>query len=354
LTPEARDKVQALLRTDADSLAPHDIAGAATWADRYQNSDKDTTKTRYNATAAWHFADIDAVRPNIPAACFGQTSLPIGTPASKGPAKACVIDKVNQFWAELADPKTSAGERVVALKFLLNLVADLHQPLRVADESNNHGMLIPVTASSATPGDLFHYWDSVYVQALGPDPKSVAQKLIAGQSAADARQWSSGAPQLWALEAHQLGVDRAYGISGVDQNGRLALPDSDVDKGVKTVALQLGRAGVRLAYVLNQALAPSSLPKEAQPAVAAGDKEAGRAFALGVCSVCHVVSPDQLSPREFTTAPDFQSIANTRGMSDVALHEFLFGTHPTMPNMRLSEKQADDVIAFILQLRTGP
>jgi len=230
----------------------------------------------------------------------------------------------------------------------------LHQPLRVADESNAHGLLIPVSSSSATPGDLFHYWDSTYVQALGPDSKGVAQKLIAEQSDADVRQWSSGGPQLWALEAHQLGVDRAYGISGVESNGRLALPDSDVATGVKTVAMQLGRAGVRLAYVLNDALAPASLPKTAPAAVAAGDAEAGHAFALATCSVCHVVSPDQPSPREFTTAPDFQSIAGTRGISDVALHEFLFGVHPTMPNMHLSEKQADDVIAFILRLRKAP
>jgi hypothetical protein len=38
----------------------------------------------------------------------------------------------------------------------------------------------------------------------------------------------------------------------------------------------------------------------------------------------------------------------------VALHEFLFGTHPTMPNMHLSEPQADNLIAFILKLRKAP
>jgi len=354
MTSAAKERVQALLQADTDKLTGHDIASAATWADKYQDSDKDTTKTRYNATIAWHFADIDAVRPNIPAACFGQPALPPGTPASQGPAKACIIDKVNQFWVELADPKTGAGERVIALKYLLNLVGDLHQPLRVADESNAHGALIPVESSSASPGDLFGYWDSAYVHALGPDAKSVAQSLIAQMSPAEVSQWSSGAPQLWALEAHQLGVDRAYGMSASDHNGRLALPDSDVATGVKTDALQLSRAGVRLAYVLNSALAPASLPKSAEPTVAAGDPEAGHAFALATCSVCHVVSPDQVSPREFTTAPDFQSIANTNGISGVALHEFLFGTHPTMPNMHLSEPQADNLIAFILKLRKTP
>jgi mono/diheme cytochrome c family protein len=157
------------------------------------------------------------------------------------------------------------------------------------------------------------------------------------------------------LEAHQLGVDRAYGISGTpNDKGQLVLPDSDVAKGVETVGLQLSRAGVRLAYVLNTALDPAAYPENARSAALTGDKSAGKALALGTCSTCHVVSPDQASPKEFTNAPDFQSIANTRGMSDVALREFLYGAHPTMPNMHLSESQGEDVIAFILQLRKAP
>lgn len=352
LSPAAKDKIQAMLQADTDPLTAHDFASEATWADKFADSDKMTTKTRYEATRNWHFADIDASRPNIPEACFGQPALPAGQPASQGPAKACVIDKVNQFWVELADPKTNPAERLVALKFLLNLVGDLHQPLRVADESNNHGGAILVAASSITAGDLFDYWDSAYVAALAPDAKSVAQQLVSQITETDMHQWASGAPQLWALEAHQLGVDRAYGVSGsINDKGQLMIPDSDVAKGVKTVALQLSRAGVRLAYILNNALDPAAHPLPVHPTAAAGNKEAGRAFALAICSVCHVVSPDQASPRQFTTAPDFQSIANTRGMSDVALREFLSGTHPTMPNMHLTETQIDDVTAFILNLR---
>lgn len=350
LSPSAKAKVEAMLKADTDPLTAHDIASAATWADKYRDSDKKPARTRYDATSAWHYAEIEAARPNIPQACFGQPALPAGTLASQGQAKACIIDKVNQFWSELADPKTDAAERLVALKFLLNLVGDIHQPLRVADESNSHGAAIAVAASSITPGDLFDYWDAAFVNALGPDPKAVAQQLIAQVNEKDASAWASGAPQLWALEAHQLGVDRAYGISGnVNGQGQIVLSDAEVGKDVKTVALQLSRAGIRLAYILNDALAPAE--KAAQPAHTAGDKTMGRALALGTCAVCHVVAPDQASPKEFTTAPDFQAIADTRGMSDTALHEFLFGAHPTMPNMRLSEKQADDVSAFIMQLR---
>jgi hypothetical protein len=38
------------------------------------------------------------------------------------PANACVVDKINPFAAELADPKTDAEERLIALKFLLHFI----------------------------------------------------------------------------------------------------------------------------------------------------------------------------------------------------------------------------------------
>ncbi len=77
----------------------------------------------------------------------------------------------------------------------------------------------------------------------------------------------------------------------------------------------------------------------------------GRAFALQVCTPCHVVADKQLSPRRFTTAPDFRAIANIRGMTETSLHAFLSTPHPSMPNLILSQAEQDRVIAYILSLR---
>ena len=41
-----------------------------------------------------------------------------------------------------------------------------------------------------------------------------------------------------------------------------------------------------------------------------GDAKKGRAFALEVCTPCHVVAENQLSPRRLATAPEFLGIAN--------------------------------------------
>jgi hypothetical protein len=104
------------------------------WADKYRDSDRDTTRNRYEATWRWHFVDIELGQQDLGPACFGHPALPPGVPASKGPPRACVVDKINQFAAELGDPATGASEQLLALQFLLHFVGDLHQPLHAADD----------------------------------------------------------------------------------------------------------------------------------------------------------------------------------------------------------------------------
>jgi cytochrome c2 len=82
-----------------------------------------------------------------------------------------------------------------------------------------------------------------------------------------------------------------------------------------------------------------------------GNPTAGRAFAREVCTPCHVVASDQLSPRRFVIGPDFQSIAKTPGMTETALQAFLMTWHPRMPNLILTPQEAADVIAYISSLR---
>ena len=90
-------------------------------------------------TWRWHFVDVELGQPDLVAACFGHPALPPGIPASKGPPQACVVDKINQFSAELGDPATAYSEQLVALKFLLHFVGDLHQPLHASDDHDSGG-----------------------------------------------------------------------------------------------------------------------------------------------------------------------------------------------------------------------
>jgi S1/P1 Nuclease len=254
LEPAARKRVAALLAADTDTLTAHDIAAEATWADKYRDANEGGARAR---TREWHFVDIELSAPSLDQACFGHPPVPPGALASNGPAHDCVVDKVREFAAELAGPGTPPEEQVVALKFLLHLVGDVYQPLHASDDHDRGGNDKRVSAPGFRAGNLHHYWDTEFVNQLGPDPQGVASDLIESITQDQVSAWSRGGPADWAQESFALARDDAYGqLPQPTARGSIRLSDDYVTMATQDVATQLGKAGVRLAMVLNQALGP--------------------------------------------------------------------------------------------------
>jgi hypothetical protein len=258
LNPTARTQVTALLAGDSSGLTPTTgIADESAWADKFRDSDRNTTRVHYHQTRDWHFIDVEIDRPDIDAACYGHPALPPGANASDGPAADCIVDKIEQFRGELANPATATDERRLALQFLLHLVGDLHQPLHAADDHDRGGNDIRVVAPGSAAGTLHHYWDTVFVARLGADPGAVADSLIAGISERQRRSFSSGSPTDWARESFEIAKSQVYGKlprAGTGRaRGALLLDEGDSADAGAVIALQLQRAGVRLARVLNEA-----------------------------------------------------------------------------------------------------
>ncbi|WP_339083683.1 cytochrome c [Hyphomicrobium sp. ghe19] len=106
--------------------------------------------------------------------------------------------------------------------------------------------------------------------------------------------------------------------------------------------------GTKSHYVLAMTLALFT-PAKAH-AGEPGNADIGRIFALDHCSECHAVKENEvLSPN--AGAPSFTSVANTSGMTGLALSAWLDTAHPTMPNFILSKQNRDDVIAYIISLK---
>ncbi len=250
LDPAVHDQVTALLATDTDKLTKHDIASEATWADRYRDSDVKSTKKRYNATYWWHLTYTG--QP-----CTGRSDAPHGATASSGPPKDCVVTKINQFAAELAAPSTPPKERLLALKFLLNLVADVNDPLR--DSDNQGANTMKVTADGFKAGTLARYWEYDFVARNGTDAHAVASQWTATITDAESHAWQAGAPENWAQQGFEIARDNIYGkLPPPDAKGVYHLDATYVDDASGIVTLQLHKAGLRLAKILNKALAKSS------------------------------------------------------------------------------------------------
>jgi hypothetical protein len=249
LTPTAKAKVDALLASDADPLTPPDFAHRATWADKYRNSHRET--------AAWHFVDIEIGNPDLGAACFGFPGL-AGRPASAGPAQDCVVNKVDEFEAELSSPSTPPAERLLAFKFLIHFVADLHQPLHASDHDDRGGNCIGLSPSPDGRGTNLHaYWDTGVVQALGGSAKAIAADLARRITSADVVAWSRGDPKSWAMESFGMARKDTYALPSrptCADHGAVELSAAYQAEARKDAALQLEKAGVRMAVLLNRAL----------------------------------------------------------------------------------------------------
>lgn len=82
-----------------------------------------------------------------------------------------------------------------------------------------------------------------------------------------------------------------------------------------------------------------------------GNSDSGKRLVLELCSGCHVVALDQQRPA-IDVVPAFATIANDPDTTAFRLRVFLHDTpHPVMPNYIFTDKEVDDLIAYILSLR---
>ena len=252
LTPAAKSKVDAMLAADTDTLTAPDFASRATWADEYRNSHRET--------AAWHYVNVEIDHPDFESACFG---FPAPTPgagrvASAGPARDCIANKITEFEAELRSSSTAPLERLIALKFLMHLVGDLHQPLHVSDHNDRGGNCIGLSPSpDGHDTNLHAYWDTGVVEALGSTADTIADRLDRRITPGELSAWARGDAKAWAMESFELSRKDVYALPSrptCNDHGVVTLAPEYEAAAVRDAALQLEKAGVRMAVLLNRAL----------------------------------------------------------------------------------------------------
>jgi mono/diheme cytochrome c family protein len=84
----------------------------------------------------------------------------------------------------------------------------------------------------------------------------------------------------------------------------------------------------------------------------------GRAIALRVCAICHVVADDQaVAPTLKPPAPSFADIAARPNVTEAFLRDFLTKPHgqaralSAMPGFLMPSYQADAAIAYLMSLK---
>jgi hypothetical protein len=250
LTAKTKMQVDALLASDTDTLTPPDFSSRATWADQYRNSHRET--------AAWHFVDLEIDGPDLKSACFGFPALAPGQAASAGPANDCVVDKIQEFEDELGSAATPPTEQLLALKFLIHFIGDVHQPLHASDHHDRGGNCIDISPiEGARSNNLHAFWDTGVLQALGASPVDVAMRLEREITPSQVQIWSAGDAKAWALESFAVARAVAYQLPSeptCQARGMVTLSAAYRTSARLAAITQLERAGIRMAYVLNRTL----------------------------------------------------------------------------------------------------
>jgi mono/diheme cytochrome c family protein len=100
--------------------------------------------------------------------------------------------------------------------------------------------------------------------------------------------------------------------------------------------------------MLAAACAPS------QPGVTAaagpGNASLGLRYAEQNCASCHAITVGAATSPVPEATP-FDTIANTPGMTRIALNAWLHTSHPSMPNFIIDQAHIDDVSAYLETLK---
>lgn len=229
LTPSAKRQIQEMLGGDlVDSMED-----ASVWADRIRPSHRETSP--------WHYVDIEITSGGYKA----QRDCPGGD---------CVVAQIYKDADILRDRKSPSALRIEALKFLIHFLGDVHQPLHCADNHDRGGNKVHVVAGRRH-ANLHEIWDADVVQALGRQPETVSGYLAANITETEKRKWAQGSAIDWANESFGIAKSEIYGrnrISGTMTD--LRLPQGYARSEDRIAAVQLQKAGVRLAILLNRVL----------------------------------------------------------------------------------------------------
>jgi nuclease S1 len=160
----------------------------------------------------------------------------------------CVVSKIHDFQRVLQDPKAGRAEKQEALKFLVHFIEDLTQPLHVGDTGSRGGNLIQVRFWGHG-SNLHRVWDTKIIEHFSENESDWLGDINMIASS----EWEKGTPEEWATDTLQV-AQKAFllpGTQNVIPSGT-AIGEDYCRWALPIIQEQLAKAGVRLAWVLNQ------------------------------------------------------------------------------------------------------
>lgn len=216
LTPAARAEAARLLALEPGAT----LESIATWADEHRSPD----------TGAWHYVN------------FPRGTCVFDAPRDC-PEERCVVQAI-AGQLQVLDSDAPDAARLLALKYVVHLVADVHQPLHAGHGDDRGGNTYQVQALQRGT-NLHALWDAGFLHHWSQPTATLARRLLP-QSLAPAAHGAN--PAQAAQESCQI-----VGSPGFYPASRQVGLDY-LEQFTPTVEQRLALAGARLADALNRAL----------------------------------------------------------------------------------------------------
>ena len=211
----------------------------------------DVVRDRFPNTANNHFV-------NIPKAADVYQPDHCQNDPEKGD---CILAALERFRADAMNPAESISRRRFALKFIVHLIGDMHQPLHCSNDNDLGANLIKVKWFGEET-NLHKVWDSKIIAHSELTEEEFVDALMSDLSTQEINAFKSGNLLRWAMEAHTLASTNArkntngQELSKDNDPDEQKLDDDYYDKRWAVVDKQLLRGGMRLARVLDWMFAP--------------------------------------------------------------------------------------------------
>jgi hypothetical protein len=239
LSDAARAQLLTLVSTD-------NLALIATWMD----DERDLLNQSLPGSSRWHYENRLACAPTLNAA----------PPCPQG---QCITQQIERWSKVLQNRDESVAHRADAVRILVHLIGDLHQPLHLIDNNDRGGNDVLVRLPrQKEPRRLHEVWDARVLHSnLRRRGTESYARILDERFATQRVEWQRGTVEDWARETHLLGRDAYQRLpnfacrSAKDPAEAVTdLPLAYIDAAKPIIDTQLAKAGMRMAWILNAAL----------------------------------------------------------------------------------------------------
>ena len=214
LTKKAKIQIKKL-------MGHHDLSRMSNWADEIKSDPS------WKIANDWHWCTI-----------------PDGELYEKDKHAGKAVEKVNDFISVLKNKKSKKEDKQIALKFLVHLIGDLHQPMHVGNGKDRGGNDIKLKWFDA-PTNLHRIWDSDLINLQELSYSEYSDYLLLNEDRGKIRKWQGDDVLTYIHESRDMRT-QCYDFSGENLKWEYFYKHKEL------LEKRLLQGGVRLSGELNR------------------------------------------------------------------------------------------------------